>query len=272
MLPIDLNGRYAVVTGVTSGIGAAIAEKLALAGCNVAGCGLTQPESEGATAFIESVQKHGRSALYFQEDLSDPGGPAQFAGRAIQHWPRIDILISNAGRNVFKGVEACTESDWDMCMQLDLAAHWRIARACLPALRKAESPVVQIISSNHAWNSIPGCFPYNVAKAGLIGLVQSLTIEWGPKIRTVGIAPGFIDTAGNQSWFDSFTDPQKERGRTEALHPVGRIGSPGELGAFCAFLASSHAGFIAGTTLLVDGGRSALLQDPAGEGSQVEKK
>jgi NAD(P)-dependent dehydrogenase (short-subunit alcohol dehydrogenase family) len=77
----------------------------------------------------------------------------------------------------------------------------------------------------------------------------------------VGIAPGFIDTAGNQTWFDSFPDPAAERARTEKMHPVGRIGTVEEIGALCAFIASPMAGFISGTTLCVDGGRSALMQD-----------
>lgn len=68
--------------------------------------------------------------------------------------------------------------------------------------------------------SIPGCFPYNVTKTAITGLVRSLTIEWGPKIRTVGVAPGFIDTAGNDTWFNSFPDAMAERQRTINLHPV----------------------------------------------------
>ena len=75
------------------------------------------------------------------------------------------------------------------------------------------------------------------------------------------MAPGFIDTPGNQTWFDSFPDPAAERARTEARHPVGRIGTPEEVGNLCAFLASPLSGFITGNTLLMDGGRSALMQD-----------
>jgi NAD(P)-dependent dehydrogenase (short-subunit alcohol dehydrogenase family) len=146
-------------------------------------------------------------------------------------------------------------------MNLDLAAHWRVAQAARPWLERASPGVVIIISSNHAYATLPHCFPYNVAKAGLTALVQSLALEWGPAIRAVGIAPGFIDTPGNDKWFASFPDPAAERRRTEALHPVGRIGTPEEIGALCAFLGTPWAGFISGTTLLVDGGRHARLQD-----------
>jgi len=263
MLPIDLHGRRAFVSGVTSGIGAGIAAALAQAGCDVAGCGRSAAESAGARAFLRSVEHHGRRAFYVPGDLADPAVPADLVSRAVDLLGGLDLLVSNAGRNIFKGAADCAEADWDECMNLDLAAHWRLARAARPALAadSAREPVILVIGSNHGWNTIPGCFPYNVAKAGLLGLVQSLAIEWGPRIRTVGIAPGFIDTAGNQTWFDSFPDPDAERARTEKLHPVGRLGTVEEIAGLCAFLASPYARFISGTTLCVDGGRSALMQD-----------
>ena len=117
------------------------------------------------------------------------------------------------------------------------------------------------MTSNHAYQTIPGCFPYNVTKTALTGLVRSLAIEWGPAIRTIGLAPGFIDTPGNQQWFNSFPDPEKERERTINLHPVKRIGTTEEIGAWCVFLTSNYAAFASGTTYVIDGGRSALMQD-----------
>nr|WP_199221123.1 SDR family oxidoreductase [Coraliomargarita sinensis] len=261
MLAIDLKNQRCVVTGVTSGIGAAIARVLAQAGCHVAGCGRSPGDSAGARKFIESVEAQGRKAVYLTADLSDKRAPNRFIEEASEALGGIDLLVSNAGRNVFEGAKDCSEDAWEECMNLDLASHWRLAQAARPHLARAEPGVILIIGSNHAWSSIPGCFPYNVAKAGLLGLVQSLAIEWGPEIRTVGIAPGFIDTAGNQTWFDSFPDSAAERARTEAMHPVGRIGTVDEIGQLCAYLASPMAGFISGTTLCVDGGRSALMQD-----------
>ncbi|WOO43191.1 SDR family NAD(P)-dependent oxidoreductase [Rubellicoccus peritrichatus] len=260
-LQIDLTDKRAFVSGVTSGIGAAIAEVLAKAGCDVAGCGRSESNSSGAKAFVKAVEANDRKAVYCQGDVSKKLIPETLVRSAVSELGGLDILVSNAGRNVFKGAADCSEDDWDDCMNLDLASHWRLAQAAKPELDKAEPGVIIIIGSNHGWNTIPGCFPYNVAKAGLLGMVQSLAIEWGPKIRAIGVAPGFIDTAGNQTWFDSFDDPAAERIRTEELHPVGRLGSVEEIGGLCAFLASPMADFISGTTLCVDGGRSALMQD-----------
>ncbi len=261
-LTIDLENKKAFVSGCARGIGAGIARALAQAGCDVAGCGMAAVEHENVQNFIREIERHGRKALYVQGDLSQPETPAKLMQAVQAEWGSLDVLISNAGRNVFKGAELCSEDDWDECMNLDLASHWRLSKEALPLLRKSESAEpgsIVIIGSNHAHNTIPGCFPYNVAKAGLLGLVQSIAIEWGPEVRCAGIAPGFIDTPGNDTWFDTFPDAAAERKRTEESHPVGRIGNVDEVGALCAFLASPHGGFISGTTLLVDGGRSALM-------------
>jgi NAD(P)-dependent dehydrogenase (short-subunit alcohol dehydrogenase family) len=260
-IQIDLLDKRALVTGVSSGIGAAIAKVLAMAGCDVAGCGTRSADSPEVAHFHQSVEQAGRRAFYLQADLRDAVQLRTFTTQAAKCLGGIDVLVSNAGRNVFRGVEGCTEADWQDCMELDLASHWRLCQATADNLRSGRSPVIIIISSNHAYSTIPGCFPYNVAKAGLTAMVQSLAIELGPMIRAVGIAPGFIDTPGNDVWFQSFSDPAAERLRTEKLHPVHRLGTPEEIGAFCAFLASNHAAFMTGVTVLIDGGRSALMQD-----------
>lgn len=261
MLPIDLKDRRAFVTGVSSGIGLGISRMMARAGCHVAGCARNAPGYDGVRQFIQCVESEGREAHYFEADVSCAGQISSVVTRASEALGGLDFVISNAGRNVFKGASDCTEADWSQCLELDLASHWRVAKAARPFLQKSAAPAIIVISSNHSKSTIPGCFPYNVAKAGLSGLVQSLAIEWGPAIRAVGIAPGFIDTPGNDAWFQSFPDAEAERRRTEKLHPAGRLGTVEEVGALCAFLCSSHAAFVTGVTWLVDGGRSALMQD-----------
>ncbi|MFA6286745.1 MAG: SDR family oxidoreductase [Opitutaceae bacterium] len=256
-LTIDLSGRRALVTGVTQGIGAGIARRLAEAGADVAGCGRSPADHPDARRFVADIEARGRRAFYLSADVSDAAEPARFVAAAAESLGGIDLLVSNAGRNVFKGAAACTEGDWSECMELDLASHWRLARAAKPHLDNSPAAVVVLIASNHAYSTLPGCFPYNVAKAGMLAIVQSLALEWGPKIRAAGIAPGFIDTPGNDTWFAGFPDPAAKRLAVEKAHPVGRIGTPEEVGALCAFLASDHARFISGTTLLMDGGHGA---------------
>lgn len=260
-LPIDLSGKRALVTGASDGIGFGVAGVLARAGCAIVGTGSVAPDHPRAQAFLKHVDACGGTAGYLCGDLRDPAVPARLVDDAVAALGGLDIVISNAGKNAFHGAANATEDDWENCLNLNLASHWRIARAARPHLAASDSGVLLLMGSNHAFSTIPGCFPYNVAKSGMVGLVQALAIEWGPAVRVVGLAPGFIETAGNQAWFDSFPDPAAERARTVAMHPAGRLGTPEEVGAFCAFLTSPFAGFITGNTLLMDGGRSALMQD-----------
>lgn len=243
-LEINLEKKVAIVTGAASGIGAGIAAMLLRAGAIVEGCDI-----------------HGGTGIS-RIDVTDSRQVNSFVSAITQRHGRIDIVVSCAGSNVFTGAAATTEEDWNRNMQLNLTAHWQLALACKQPLEASGEGVILIISSNHAFSTIPGCFPYNIAKTALTGLVRSLAIEWAPQIRTVGIAPGFIDTPGNQTWFNSFPSPEEERSRTVNLHPVKRLGTPEEIGAWCVFLASPYAAFSSGITYLVDGGRSALMQDP----------
>ncbi len=258
MLPIDLSGKTALITGVSSGIGAGIAAMIAKAGASICGCDL----HESSEDFKRTMEQANIQWMYQQCDVTDDAALQHLVNKTVERFGKIDILISNAGKNFFNGAAHCDDASWEQNMQLNLRAHWQIAKHCKEHLQ-ATRGVIIIITSNHAYATIPGCFPYNIAKAALNGLVQSLAIEWGPEIRTVGIAPGFIDTPGNQQWFNSFEDPGSERQRTIQLHPSQRIGTTEEIGAWCAFLSSGYAAFANGTTYLVDGGRSALMQDKA---------
>lgn len=258
---IDLKGKVVLVTGVSSGIGLGVAREFARAGACVAGCSRKAEDDESTKVFKQVVQSEGVQSLYVQTDVTCLEELGELVQAVIATFGRLDILVSNAGVNIFEGAEGCDEDRWAYNLDLNLASHWRLSKLCKPYLEKSEEGVILLMTSNHAYSSIPGCFPYNVTKTAITGLVRSLTIEWGPTIRTVGIAPGFIDTAGNDTWFDSFPDAAAERQRTIDLHPVKRIGTVEEVGALCVYLASPLARFVSGTTILMDGGRSALMQD-----------
>ena len=256
MFQVDLSGKTVLITGANSGIGLGITHQMAKAGANISGCATASDDEH----FRNAIKEYAVDVLYTSCDVTNDAGLQKLVDATIKKFGRIDVLVSNAGRNMFFGAEKTTAEEWNKNMQLNLASHWKLAQLCKPHLEK-NNGVIIIMTSNHAYNTIPGCFPYNIAKTALTGLVRSLAIEWGPAIRTVGIAPGFIDTPGNQKWFDSFTDAQAERQRTVDLHPVKKLGTVEEIGGWCVFLASAYAAFASGTTYLIDGGRSALMQD-----------
>lgn len=258
---IDLTGKVVLITGVSSGIGLGTAHEFARAGARVAGCSRKPANNTSVAIFRQTVESENSQALYVQADVTREEELKNLVQKVMDTFGRLDIVVSNAGMNVFEGAAACNDEQWKYNLDLNLASHWRLAKLCKPYLEKNGEGVILLMTSNHAFSSIPGCFPYNITKTAITGLVRSLTIEWGPRIRTVGIAPGFIDTAGNDTWFNSFPDARAERQRTVDLHPVKRIGTVKEVGALCVYLASSLARFISGTTILIDGGRSALMQD-----------
>lgn len=260
-LDIDLKGKVAVVTGVSQGVGLGVARILAKAGCNIAGCAFSSEDSDKAQNFLGVMREQNIQSRYFCVDVTKIEEQSLFIESVIEEFGRIDIVISNAGVNVFKGVLHCSEEDWSYNEQLNLSSHWRFGKLTYPYLAKHGTGVFIIMTSNHCNSTIAGCFPYNVTKTALKGLVQSMAIEWGPLIRTIGIAPGFIQSPGNDKWLYSFDDPKGEERKTIGRHPVGRLGTVEDVGALCAFLASDYAGFISGTTYLIDGGRSALMQD-----------
>lgn len=261
MITIDLKDKIALVTGVSGGIGAGVARVLAQAGCHIACCSRTEELAESIQSLKNSVEKEGCRFFYRQTDITVEEQVNQFVMESANQFGRIDIAVSNAGVNIFRGVENCSGEDWIYNQKLNLESHWHLARTAKPWLEKSGKGVIVIMTSNHAFTTIKGCFPYNVTKTALTGLVRAMAIDWGPNIRVVGMAPGFIDTPGNDKWFNSFPDPVAERERTINLHPAGKLGTPEEVGAWCAFLASGYAAFATGTTYLLDGGRSAIMQD-----------
>lgn len=253
----DYIPRVVLVTGTSQGIGEAIARTFLQQGDIVIGCAFSPQEK--APHAREMQTEYPQRYHYFSVDVTQTEQIERFVHNAEKLYGRIDVVVSNAGKNVFKGID-CDESDWSHNLDLNLRSHWYLAKCARSALQKSRG-VILIITSNHAFSTMPGCAPYNITKRALLSLVQSLTIEWGPEIRTVGIAPGFIDTAGNQAWFDAHIDARIAREKTVKKHPVGRIGRPEEVGELCLFLSSDKAGFIAGTTIVMDGGRSAIMQD-----------
>lgn len=260
-LSIDLKGKTVMVTGVSSGIGRGVATMLSKAGAIVSGCDIKKENSEEVTSLKEEIEKNESEFIYTEADVTSEKDLNNFITKTINVTGKIDVLISNAGLNMFYGSLNCSDEEWDDNINLNLKSHWMISKLCHKHLSKSDDGVIIIMASNHAIASMPGCFPYNVAKTALTGLVKSLAIEWGPSIRTIGLAPGFIDTKGNDLWFDTYEDPIQARKDTIKKHPVAKLGTPEDIGAFCCFLASPLSTFSSGTTYVIDGGRSALLQD-----------
>ena len=253
-----LQDKVAIVTGSTLGIGAATARLFVSEGAKV----VLNSHLDDAAALKIKTELGEANAMFVQADVADADAMRMLVDEAIARFGRVDILINNAGMNVFADPLEMTPEQWKRCFAVDLDGVWNTTRAVLPEMLKRGAGAIVNIASVHGHKIIPGCFPYPVAKHALIGLTRSLGIEYASRgIRVNSISPGLIMTEAIQNWFASCSDPEAERERQAALLPCGRIGQPEEVAYTALFLASDEARFINATDILIDGGRSQLYHE-----------
>jgi NAD(P)-dependent dehydrogenase (short-subunit alcohol dehydrogenase family) len=254
-----LEGKIAIVTGGGQGIGAATAHAFAAQGAVVA---VAEKNAVTGAAVTQSLKDAGAKALFVEADVTSKAAVAAMVDQVIKVFGGVDVLVNNAGANVFYEPLAMPDDEWERCLKLDLEAAWICAKAVLPTMLAKGAGNIVNIASCHAFKIIPHTFPYPVAKHALVGLTRSLGIEYAARgIRVNAIAPGYIETPIAQAYWDTFADPAAERQRAYDLHPPRRIGRPEEVAMTAVFLASDEALFINAETITIDGGRSVLYHD-----------
>ncbi|GAB3094153.1 SDR family oxidoreductase [Lysobacter terrae] len=243
-----LQNKIAIVTGAASGIGAATARLFAEHGAKVIGLDRNPSTVAGTQHLLV--------------DVTDADGIAAAARQVLDEHGRIDVLVNNAGADVFSEPLALSDADWERCLALNLKGAWNTARAVLPAMLAQGAGSIVNIASVHGHKIIPGAFPYPVAKHGLIGLTRSLGIEYAARgIRVNSISPGLILVPRIEAWFAAQPDPEAKRRQQTELLPCKRIGTPEEVAYTALFLASDEARFINAADILIDGGRSQLYHE-----------
>ncbi len=249
-----LDGKVALVTGAGRGIGEAIARAFAQEGAAVV---IAERDAASGQAVADAI-----GGLFVACDVAEPGAAGRAVAAACTRFGRLDVLVNNAGINVFHEPLATSDDEWRRCFAVDLDGAWQMAKAALPELLHAGGGAIVNIASSHAFSIIPGCFPYPVVKHGLLGLTRALGIEYAARnIRVNAIAPGYIETQIAVDYWASFADPAVERQRICDLHPPRRIGRPQEVAMTAVFLASDEAPFINAACIVIDGGRSVLYHD-----------
>lgn len=252
--------KVALVTGAGQGIGEAIAHAFAREGAAVVIAEIDAQRGEQVAAALR--ERYAVSALAVVTDVTQSESVEDAVAQAESALGGIDVLVNNAGINVFRDPLAMTANDWRACFAVDLDGVWHGCRAVLPGMIAAGRGSIVNIASTHAFKIIPGCFPYPVAKHGVIGLTRSLGIEYAAKgVRVNAIAPGYIDTALVRDWWAAQSDPEAARQATLARMPGRRIGTPEEVAMTAVFLASDEAPFINASCITVDGGRSELYHE-----------
>lgn len=251
--------KVAIITGGGQGIGRATAEAFGREGATVI---VADNNRQTGLAVAENLTCQGVPARFLQLDVRDAGLSEILVREVISEFGRVDALVANAGVNVFSDPLSLSEQDWRRCFAVDLDGVWFSVRAALPQMLKQESGSIIVMASCHSTQVIPNCFPYPVAKHGVLGLVRALGVQYASHgIRVNAIAPGYIETELAAQYWASFPNPEEERKRVCQLHPPGRIGRADEVAMTAVFLASDEAPFINATSIQIDGGRSAVYHD-----------
>jgi 3-oxoacyl-[acyl-carrier protein] reductase len=243
----DLEGKTALVTGASGGIGDAIARTLHASGATVVISG-TRVERLEALAGDLGDRCHIAVA-----NLSEPDAPDALIAAAGEAAGGVDILINNAGLTRDNLAMRMKDEEWQQVIDVNLSASFRLSRAVLRGMMKARWGRIVTITSVVGATGNPGQVNYAASKAGLTGMTKALAQEVASRGITVNcIAPGFIETPMT----DALSDDQKEAllGRI----PSGRLGNPGDVAACAAFLASEEAGYVTGQTIHVNGGMAML--------------
>ncbi|MFZ5561146.1 MAG: 3-oxoacyl-ACP reductase FabG [Pseudomonadota bacterium] len=243
---MSIEGRVALVTGASRGIGKAIALELAKRGAIVVGTATTAAGAEGITSYLCEVDNAGQGYVL---DVSDPNSIDAALGAISTEIGAPLILVNNAGITRDNLMLRMKDEEWEAVIRTNLTSIYRMSKACLKAMTKERWGRIISISSVVGSSGNAGQANYAAAKAGLEGFSRALAREIGSRNITVNaVAPGFIATDMTHVL------PEEQKEKLLATIPAGRLGQPEEIAAAVGFLASAEAGYITGVTLHVNGG------------------
>jgi 3-oxoacyl-[acyl-carrier protein] reductase len=242
-----LEGKAALVTGASRGIGAATALRLAVEGAavavNYAG------SKDAAEAVVEAIVSAGGSAIALQADVSERAACDSLVARTVEEFGRLDVLVNNAGITRDGLLVRMSDEDWDAVIATDLTAVFAMSRAAAKVMMKARSGCIVNISSVVGISGNAGQANYAAAKSGVIGLTKTIARELASRhIRCNAVAPGFIETGMTAV----LTETQREA--ISAQISLGRLGAAADVAAAVAFMASDDAAYVTGQVIAVDGG------------------
>jgi 3-oxoacyl-[acyl-carrier protein] reductase len=249
-----LQGKVALVTGSSSGIGRATAIALAYEGADVA---VNYSKSEdGARETASSIEAAGRRVLMVKADVADDRQVREMVERTVAVLGGLDILVNNAGTTTLVGLsnlEAHTEDVWDRALGVNLKGPFYCARAAAPIMRARGGGCIVNVTSDSGFRPIGSSHAYCASKAGLISLTSTLSLALAPEIRVNAVAPGYIDTP-----WQAGRPPSRRRHALESTM-LQRIGQPEDVAEVIVALVTS-AGFVTGQVVTVDGGLLPLVR------------
>ena len=239
-----LQGRVVLVTGVSSGIGAACAARFADEGARIAGLDLQKPRDEG------------RLETFREVDVREERSVSDAVGAVVEHCGRIDVLVNSAGVSGGAPVHLLPVEEWDRVIDINLKGTFLVSKHVLPHMTAAGGGSIVNLASIEGLAGAQGISAYNASKGGVVLLTRNMAIDYGSSgIRVNCLCPGFIDTP--MTALLQAEAMAAVRQKLERSHVLGRFGRPEEVAAAALFLASDDASFVTGHALVVDGGFTA---------------
>jgi len=247
------NGKKVLITGASSGIGAATARRFAEEGADIAVNYFEDAEAaiETMDSVCSDVEAKGCKSLKIQADISKANEVREMFNQILSAWGTIDVLINNAGIQMEADSHTMEASDFDKVLDVNLRGTFLCSKQAIDHfLEKKKSGIILNNSSVHQIIPKPGYIGYSASKGGLANITRSLALEYADKgIRVNAVAPGAIITPINP-----WRNDKSAKKEVESHIPLGRAGQPEEIAAVFSFLASPDASYITGQTIYVDGG------------------
>ena len=251
--------KTVIVTGAGSGIGETTAIKFAQEGANVIIADIDPINGKIVTTKINDTNG---SALFVETDVSNFDSINEMVNKTINEFDPPDILINNAGINVFGEPLKMTDSEWKRAFSVDLDGVWFGCKAVLPHMLKKNKGSIVNVASVHGIQIIPNCFPYPVAKHGVIGLTKALAVDYASRgIKINSISPGYIDTPIVERFFKTKPDPDAARKEAENHQPIKRMGTTDEIANTIMFMSSDECNYMIGANIVVDGGITLRMHE-----------
>jgi|HubBroStandDraft_5_1064220.scaffolds.fasta_scaffold247421_2 NAD(P)-dependent dehydrogenase (short-subunit alcohol dehydrogenase family) len=254
---LNFDGRVVVVTGVGSGIGAAVADCFAECGATVVGL---ERDAERLNCSATRIAKTGGRFHPILADVSSAEDVARAFAEIKAKFPVIDVLVNNVGVEFYSEFVDVTVEDWERQIAVNLKSVFLCCASVVPTMIKRRGGCIINTASVQAYATTGQTAPYAAAKAGVLGFTRDLARDLGPhNIRVNGICPGCIETPMMDRSLRRDPDPNAAKHKMESAIPLRRLGKPQEISQVVLFLASDLASYVSGVGLLVDGGLLAQL-------------
>ncbi len=253
---MDLTGKTMLITGATSGIGAATARAAASAGARLL---LTGRSVERGGEVTRDIQATGADAEFIAGDVAKPGFADELVAAAVARLGRLDVLVNNAGVIRRGAIDSCSDTDWHDVMSVNATGVFYMARAAVRQMKRQGRGTIVMVASDWALVGGADAFAYCASKGAVLQMTRAMALDHGrDNIRVNAICPGDIETpmllSGIAERGQSVEDRLKALGEQ---FPLGRVGSPEEVAKAIVFLASDASSYMTGAALAVDGGHTA---------------